>query len=97
MHELDCIECLAHDRYRAAIPTVTQRGTDLAGFDVLRDTLARLALDGLDPFPSRREVRIAKQRAAGSAEADRARALLAAMPMDPDAEWHQTLLQTAIQ
>jgi hypothetical protein len=63
----------------------------------LTDTLARLALDGLDPFPSRREVRIAKQRAAGSAEADQARALLAAMPIDPDAEWHRILLQTAIQ
>ena len=63
----------------------------------LSDALARLALDGLDPFPSRREVRIAKQRAAGSAEADQARALLAAMPMDPDAEWHRILLQTALQ
>jgi hypothetical protein len=63
----------------------------------LSDTLARLALDGLDPFPSRREVRIAKQRAAGSSEADQARALLAAMPMDPDAEWHRILLQTALQ
>ena len=64
---------------------------------ILTESLTRLALDGLDPFPSRREVRIAKQRAAGSAEADQARALLAAMPMDPDAEWHRILLQTAIQ
>ena len=63
----------------------------------LADTLAGLALDGLDPFPSRREVRIAKARAAGSSEADQARALLAAMPPDPDAEWHRTLLQTALQ
>lgn len=63
----------------------------------LSDTLAALALDGLDPFPSRREVRIAKQRAAGSAEADQARAILAAMPIDPDAAWHRILLQTAIQ
>ena len=63
----------------------------------LSDTLAALALDGLDPFPSRREVRIAKQRAAGSAEADQARAILATMPPDPDVEWHRTLLQTALQ
>ena len=63
----------------------------------LADSLARLALDGLDPFPSRREVRIAKQRAAGSAEADQARALLATMPPDPDVEWHRILLQTAMQ
>jgi len=63
----------------------------------LADALATLALDGLDPFPSRREVRIAKQRATGSAEADQARALLAAMPIDPDAEWHRILLQTALQ
>jgi hypothetical protein len=62
----------------------------------LADTLARLSLDGLDPFPSRREVRIAKARAAGSAEADQARALLAAMPPDPDVAWHQILLQTAL-
>jgi len=63
----------------------------------LADALASLALDGFDPFPSRREVRIAKQRAAGSNEADQARALLAAMPIDPDYEWHRTLLQTALQ
>jgi hypothetical protein len=62
----------------------------------LADALASLALDGLDPFPSRREVRIAKARAAGSAEADQARALLAAMPPDPDVAWHQILLQTAL-
>jgi len=61
------------------------------------DSLAALALRGLDPFPSRREVRIAKQRATGSAEADQARALLDAMPADPDVEWHRTLLQTALQ
>jgi hypothetical protein len=63
----------------------------------LADALATLALDGLDPFPSRREVRMARQRAVGSNEADQARALHAAMPMDPDAEWHRILLQTAIQ
>jgi hypothetical protein len=63
----------------------------------LADTLARLALDGLDPFPSRREVRIAKQRAAGSAEADQARAILATMPPDPHVEWHRILLETAHQ
>ena len=63
----------------------------------LSDTLAALAIDGLDPFPSRREVRMAKQRAAGSAEADQARAILAAMPIDSDAAWHRILLQTAIQ
>ena len=37
------------------------------------------------------------QRAAGSAEADQARAILATMPPDPDVEWHRTLLQTALQ
>jgi hypothetical protein len=63
----------------------------------LSDSLAALALDGLDPFPSRREVRIAKQRATGSAEADQARAILATMPPDPDVEWHRTLLETALQ
>lgn len=64
---------------------------------LLTDTLTRLALDGLDPFPSRREVRMAKARAAGSSEADQARAILATMPPDPDVEWHRTLLQTALQ
>ena len=63
----------------------------------LSDTLATLALDGLDPFPSRREVRIAKQRATGLAEADQARIILGTMPPDPDVEWHRTLLQTALQ
>jgi hypothetical protein len=63
----------------------------------LADSLASLALDGLDPFPSRREVRIAKARALGSNEADQARALLAAMPPDPDAEWHRIVLRTALQ
>ena len=63
----------------------------------LSDTLATLALDGLDPFPSRREVRIAKQRATGLAEADQARAILATMAPDPHVEWHRTLLQTALQ
>ena len=62
----------------------------------LAGTLARLALDGLDPFPSRREVGIAKAREAGSAEADQARAILAEMPPDPDVEWHRILLQTAM-
>lgn len=63
----------------------------------LADSLAALALEGLDPFPSRREVRMAKARAAGSSEADQARAILATMPPDPDVEWHRTLLQTALQ
>jgi hypothetical protein len=54
----------------------------------LAESLALLALEGLDPFPSRREVRIAKQRATGSREADQARHLLAAMPRDPDARQH---------
>lgn len=63
----------------------------------LADSLATLALDGLDPFPSRREVRMAKARAAGSSEADQAREILATMPPDPDVEWHRTLLQTALQ
>lgn len=64
---------------------------------ILTDTLTRLALDGLDPFPSRREVRMAKARAVGSNEADQARAILATMPPDPDVEWHRTLLQTGLQ
>jgi hypothetical protein len=64
---------------------------------ILTESLATLALDGLDPFPSRREVRMAKQRAVGSNEADQARAILATMPPDPDVEWHRTLLQTALQ
>jgi hypothetical protein len=63
----------------------------------LAESLAALALEGLDPFPSRREVRIAKRRATGSAEADQARAILATMPRDPDVEWHRILLQTALQ
>ena len=63
----------------------------------LADALATLTLHGLDPFPTRRAVTIATARAAGSAEADRARQLLAAMPPDPDAAWHRTLLQTALQ
>jgi len=29
MHELDCIECLAYDRYRAAIPLVADRAATL--------------------------------------------------------------------
>ena len=62
----------------------------------LTDTLARLALDGLDPFPSRREVRIAKQRATGSAEADQAREILATMPPDPDVADHVVALCEAI-
>ena len=64
---------------------------------LLTDSLTQLALDGLDPFPSRREGRMAKARAIGSAEADQARAILATMPPDPDVEWHRTLLQTALQ
>jgi hypothetical protein len=64
---------------------------------ILTESLATLALDGLDPFPSRREVRIAKQRAVGSNEADQARIILATMAPDPDVEWHRTLLQTALQ
>ena len=62
----------------------------------LADSLASLALNGLDPFPSRREVRIAKARAVGSNEADQARAILATMPPDPDVEWHRITLQTAL-
>ena len=64
---------------------------------ILTDSLATLALDGLDPFPSRSEVRMAKARNGGSAEADQARAILATMPPDPDVESHRTLLQTALQ
>ena len=64
---------------------------------ILTDSLATLALDGLDPFPSRPQFRMAKARMRGSNEADQARALLAAMPPDPDVEWHRTLLQTALQ
>ena len=62
----------------------------------LSDTLVQLNLNGFDPFPSRREVRIAKQRAAGSAEADQARALLATMPPDPDVAEHLVKLYEAI-
>ena len=64
---------------------------------ILTDSLATLALDGLDPFPSLREFRMAKARKRGSNEADQARAILATMPPDPDVEWHRILLQTALQ
>ena len=64
---------------------------------ILTESLATLALAGLDPFPSRPEYRMAKARMRGSNEADQARALLAAIPPDPDVEWHRTLLQTALQ
>ena len=64
---------------------------------LLTDSLTQLAINGLDPVPSSREVRMAKARAIGSAEADQARALLARMPPDPDVEWHRTLLETALQ
>ena len=63
---------------------------------ILTDSLATLALDGLDPFPSRREVRIAKQRTTGLAEADEARAILATMPPDPDVAEHIVALREAI-
>jgi hypothetical protein len=63
----------------------------------IAESLAALALEGLDPFPSRRDVRIVKARMRGSLDADHARRLLASMPMDPYAEWHRILLQTALQ
>ena len=62
----------------------------------LADALAALTLVGLDPFPTRRAVTIATARAAGSAEAERARHLLAAMPADPDAAQHTVDLLKAI-
>ena len=62
----------------------------------LADALATLTLHGLDPFPTRRAVTIATARAAGSAEADRARQLLAAMPEDPDVQTHIIELLQAI-
>ena len=62
----------------------------------LADALAALTLVGLDPFLTRRAVTIATARAAGSAEADRARQLLAAMPPDPDAAQHVVDLLKAI-
>ena len=62
----------------------------------LADALATLTLHGLDPFPTRRAVTIATARAAGSAEADRARALLAAMPPDPESAQHLVDLFKAI-
>ena len=62
----------------------------------LADALAALTLVGLDPFPTRRAVTIATARAAGSAEAERARLLLAAMPPDPDAAQHVADLLKAI-
>lgn len=58
--------------------------------------LAALTLTGLDPFPPRSAVLIATTRAAGSAEEDRARQLLAEMPEDPDAAQHTTDLHKAI-
>ena len=82
----------------AALETAREAG--LLGIDPFLPptwTAPTDALDGLDPFPSRRQVRIAKQRTTGLAEADQARALLAAMPPDPDVEWHRILLQTALQ
>ena len=63
----------------------------------LADALATLTLVGLDPFPTRRAVTIATARAAGSAEAERARHLLAAMPADPDAAQHTVDLLKAIK
>ena len=63
----------------------------------LADALATLTLVGLDPFPTRRAVTIATARAAGSAEADEARRLLAAMPPDPDAAQHVVDLHKAIK
>ena len=62
----------------------------------LADALATLTLHGLDPFPTRRAVTIATARAAGSAEADEARALLAAMPPDPESAQHLNDLSKAI-
>jgi hypothetical protein len=63
----------------------------------LADSLAPSTSTDYDPFPSRREVRIAKQRAAGSAEADQARAILATMPPDPDVAEHVAALREALQ
>jgi hypothetical protein len=63
---------------------------------ILTESLATLALDGLDPFPSRREVRKANQRTTGSAEADQARIILATMPPDPDVAEHVVALCEAI-
>ena len=63
----------------------------------LADALATLTLVGLDPFPTRRAVTIATARAAGSAEAERARQLLATMPEDPDAAQHTVDLLKAIK
>jgi hypothetical protein len=62
----------------------------------LAESLALLALEGLDPFPSRKEVAVVKARMAGSREADQARHLLAAMPRDPDARQHVIDLIVAI-
>lgn len=62
----------------------------------ITDSLATLALDGLDPFPSRRDVRIAKARMRGSLDAHQARQLLTNMPPDPDAAQHVADLLEAI-
>ena len=62
----------------------------------LAESLAALALEGLDPFPSRRDVRIAKARMRGSLDEDQARQLLATMTPDPDAAQHVTDLLQAI-
>ena len=85
------IQRMDHRQRAALAKRLPATRRDLSG------TLAALALDMLDPFPSRREVRIAKARATGSAEADQARAILATMPIDPDYAQHVNDLLEAIR
>ena len=84
------IECMDHRQRIALAKRLPATRRELA------DALAALTLNGLDPFPTRRAVTVATARAAGSAEADRARLLLAAMPPDPDAAQHVVDLLKAI-
>ena len=62
----------------------------------LADALATLTLHKLDPFPTPRAVTIATARATGSAEAERARQLLAAMRPDPESAQHLVDLSKVI-
>ena len=65
--------------------------------DLLADTITRLGRSQR-MFPNSADLRAARRRHFDPAgEVERARQLLAAMPADPDVEWHRTLLQTALQ
>ena len=65
--------------------------------DLLADTITRLGRPQR-MFPNVADLRAARLRHFDPVgEVDRARTILAAMPEDPDVEWHRTLLQTALQ